>query len=98
MGNLANSADPDEMQHNSAFHQGLHYNLFRLKPPSGTEIHHNLETSTCDPLKYRMGNPYSLHPYVWENPSEYNNKYCIVFCNKLFETIINYLLLMHQII
>ena len=22
--NLANSADPDEMQHNAAFHQGLH--------------------------------------------------------------------------
>ena len=24
MGTLANSEDPDEMQHNTAFHQGLH--------------------------------------------------------------------------
>ena len=31
--------------------------LLRLKQPSGTEIHHNLETSTCDPLKYKMDNP-----------------------------------------
>ena len=30
MGTLANSKDPDEMQHNSAFHQGLHC-LLRLK-------------------------------------------------------------------
>ena len=56
MGTLANSEDPDEMQHNAAFHQGLHY-LLRLKQPSRTEIHHNSETSTCDPLKYKMGNP-----------------------------------------
>ena len=39
MGNLANSEDPDEMQHNAAFHQGLHC-LRRLKQPLGTEIHH----------------------------------------------------------
>ena len=51
MGALANSEDPDEMQHYAAFHQGLHC-LLRLKQPSasGTEIHHNLETSTCDSL------------------------------------------------
>ena len=24
MGTLANSVDPDEMQHNAAFHQGMH--------------------------------------------------------------------------
>ena len=42
MGTLANSVDPDEMQHNAAFHQGLHC-LQRLKHPSGTEIHHYLE-------------------------------------------------------
>ena len=47
MGILANSEDPDEMLHNAAFHQGLHY-LLQLKQPSGTEIHHNLENSTCD--------------------------------------------------
>ena len=55
MGTLANSEDPDEMQHNAAFHQGL-YCLLRLKQSSGTEIHH-LEKSTCDPLKYTIGSP-----------------------------------------
>ena len=44
------------MQHNAAFHQGLRC-LQRLKQPSGTEKYHNLEISTCDPLKYTMGNP-----------------------------------------
>ena len=34
----------------------LHY-LLRLKQPSGTEIHRNSENSTCNPLKYTMGNP-----------------------------------------
>ena len=56
MGTLTNSEDPDEMQHHAAFHQGLHC-LLRLKRPSGTEIHHNLVTSNCDALKYKMGNP-----------------------------------------
>ena len=69
-GTLANSEDPDEMQHNAAFHQDLHC-LLRLKLPSGTEIHHNVETSTCDPLKYKWAIPYFLYQYVWENPSEY---------------------------
>ena len=36
MGTLANSEDPDEMQHNAAFHLGLHC-LLRLKQPSQTE-------------------------------------------------------------
>ena len=45
MGTLANCGDPDEMQQNAAFHQGLHC-LLRLKQPSGTEIHYNLEIST----------------------------------------------------
>ena len=54
MGTLAKSEDPDEMQHNPAFHQGLHC-LLRLKLPSGTKIHHNLQNSTCDPLTYTMG-------------------------------------------
>ena len=48
MGTLANSEDPDEMQHNAAFHQGLHC-LLLLKQLSGTEINHNLENSTYDP-------------------------------------------------
>ena len=55
-GNLANGEDPDEMKHNAVFHQDLHC-LLRLKQSSGTEIHHNSESSTCDPLEYKMGNP-----------------------------------------
>ena len=39
MGTLANSEDPDEMQHNAAFHQVLHFLLgLGLKQPSGSEI------------------------------------------------------------
>ena len=52
---FGNSEDPDEMQHNAAFHQDLHC-LLRLKQPSGTDKHHDLETSTGDPLKYKMDN------------------------------------------
>ena len=51
MGTLANSKDPDEMQHNGAFHLGL-YCLVRLKQSSVTETYHNLE----NPLKYTIGN------------------------------------------
>ena len=40
MGTLANSEDPDEMQHKAAFHQGLHC-LLRLKQTLGTEIYRN---------------------------------------------------------
>ena len=46
---LANSKDPDEMQHNAAFHQGLHC-LPRLKQSLRTEINH-LVDSTYAPLK-----------------------------------------------
>ena len=57
MGTMANSEDPDEMQHYAAFHQGLHC-LQRLKQPSGTEIHPNIENFTSGhPLKYTMGSP-----------------------------------------
>ena len=49
-GTLSNSEDPDEMQLTAAFHQGIHC-LLRLKQSSETEIPHNLEKSTCDPLK-----------------------------------------------
>ena len=45
---LATSIDPDEMQHNAAYHQGLHC-LLRLQQSSGTEIHHNFENSICEP-------------------------------------------------
>ena len=52
---MANGEDPDEMQHNAAFHQGLR-RLQRLKQPSGTEIN-DLENSTFDHFKYTMGSP-----------------------------------------
>ena len=71
MGTLAISEDPDEMQQNAAFHQGLHC-LLRLKQPSGMEIHHNLENSTCDLLNFKMDHPILiLYQYVWGNPSGY---------------------------
>ena len=44
------------MQHTAAFHQGLHC-MHRMKQPLETEIHYNLEMSTCDPFKYEMGKP-----------------------------------------
>ena len=56
MGTLANSEDPDEMQHNAAFHQCLHC-LLRLKRPQGTKMYHELETFTCDPSKFTMSSP-----------------------------------------
>ena len=37
MGTLVNSEDPDEMQHNGAFHQGLHC-LLKLNQSSKKEI------------------------------------------------------------
>ena len=49
MGNLTNSEDPDEMQHNAAFHLGLHC-LIRLKQSSGTKIYHNFKNWTGDHL------------------------------------------------
>ena len=53
---MANYEDTDEMQYNAAFYQGLHY-LLRLKQPSRTEIHNNLENLTYHPLKCKMENP-----------------------------------------
>ena len=35
--------------------------LLRLKQPSGTEINHNLETSTCGPLSSQRAAPYLLY-------------------------------------
>ena len=56
MGTSANSEDPDEMQRNAAFHLALHC-LLRLKQPSRTEKHNDLENSTYDPFKFKLGNP-----------------------------------------
>ena len=38
-GTLANSDDPDELQHCGALHLGMHC-LLNLKQPSGTDIYH----------------------------------------------------------
>ena len=56
MDTLTNLEDRDEMQHNNASHQGLHC-LHRLKRSLRTEIHHNLENSNGDPLKFTMDSP-----------------------------------------
>ena len=52
MGTLANTEDPDEMQHNFI---RVFIVCSYQKTPSGTDTHHNLENSTCDPLKYTIG-------------------------------------------
>ena len=75
MGSLANIEDPNEMQHNAAFHQGLHC-LLILKQSSGTEIHHNLENSYCDPLKYTIAITYCINMY---GKIHYNTK-CSKIC------------------
>ena len=62
MGTLANSEDPDEMQHNAAFHQGLHC-LLISKQSSRTEIYHNLEKFYVgeNPSEYKWLNNYLYH-------------------------------------
>ena len=46
-------------EHQDKIHQNLHCWL-RLKQPSVTKKHHNLEMSTCVSLKYTMGGPILL--------------------------------------
>ena len=41
---------------NAAFHQDLHC-LLRSKQYLGTDVHYNLKSSTCGPLKYTMSRP-----------------------------------------
>ena len=81
---LTNSEDFDEMQHNAAFHQGLHC-LLRLMQSSGTEIHNNGETTTCDPLKYIMGNP-NLIAFICMGKS-----IRILGANRIFSSSVNIL-------
>ena len=45
--------------------------VYKEKKSSDTGIHRNLEISTCDPLKYKMGNS-MLILSKHENPSEWN--------------------------
>ena len=49
------SVKTDEMRHDVAFHRGL-YCLQSSKQIFMVEMHHNLEITFCDPLKYKMGN------------------------------------------
>ena len=64
MRTLVNSADPDEMPHNAAFHQDFHC-LLRQKRSSEKEIHYFLffffvfffKIITCDPLIYTIDHP-----------------------------------------
>ena len=44
---LANSEDPDEMQHTAAFHQGLHC-LLRQNQSSKKDIQYYLVIITCN--------------------------------------------------
>ena len=45
---MSNSEDPDERQHNAAFHLGLHC-LLKPKESSDKEIQFYLKNITCDP-------------------------------------------------
>ena len=67
---MANSEDSGEMQHNAAFHQGLHCSLLS-KQSSWTEVRHNLQNSTRDPLKYKMDSPILIVSIHMGNPLEY---------------------------
>ena len=61
MGNLANSEDPDKMQHYAAFYWGLHC-LLRFKQSAGKKYtgNHNLENSIFRPLKVQLFYTYCL--------------------------------------
>ena len=67
MRTLANSEHPDEMQHNAAVHQGLHF-LLMSKQFSVTEIYHDLENSDIMiylwPLKIYNGQSYHFCFYI----------------------------------
>ena len=65
---LANSEDPDEMQHNAAFYQGLHYLLIQKKQSSEKKIQFYLEIITCDPSIYTMKHPKFIVSYQVEEP------------------------------
>ena len=56
MSTLANSADPDEMPHIVAFHQGLHC-LLRQKQSSVKELQFYFEIIICDSSICIMDHP-----------------------------------------
>ena len=55
MGSLTNSEDPDEMPHNAAFHQGLHYLLRQKWSLKKNKFY--LEIITHDSSTYTMDHP-----------------------------------------
>ena len=65
---LTNSEDPDEM-HAAEWGISSGSTLFAEVKTIilGTEIHHNLENSTCDPINTQWAVPYLLYQYIWEN-------------------------------
>ena len=55
---MANSGDPDEMQHNYAVHLGLHCLLrLHVRRSSEKEMQFYLEIITCHPSIYTMNQP-----------------------------------------
>ena len=61
MGTLANSEDSDEMPHNAAFHQGLHYLQDKIDFQERDAI--SFRIITCDPSIYTMDHP-DLRPFL----------------------------------
>ena len=56
MGTLVNSEDPDDMLHNLAFHQGLHYLLRKIRSTEKEKQYFG-EIIICDPSIYTMDHP-----------------------------------------
>ena len=97
MSTLANSEDPDEMQHNAAFHQCLHC-LSGLKRSTlkRIELHLNLESLTCNPLICSMNHPRLTCQTRWTNSLVYKGLmigFCsfwfVVFATLLFSISLN---------
>ena len=73
----------------------------KLKQPTEREIHHNLETSTADPLKYKMGNPILIVISVCMEKIHQNTKYYglkpLIFIRSRFKQILDLFLNPFQI-
>ena len=59
---------------------------FRLNQPSGTEIHHYLENSTCGPLKYTMGSPILIVSICMWKSSEYKRLMSLIWITPLLSS------------
>ena len=69
MSTFTNSEDPDKMQHNAAFHQGLHYLQWLNKP---TEQKCTIVQNIFNTIQNGLypTNYIYIYQYVRENPSE----------------------------